>query len=72
MDYKLGATSFHEDPEDCFDEPSLSIQFSLGVATFSAFSIERRNSSWLELRLSGTHPILIPNLMSKSFSHHSC
>ncbi len=41
MDDKLGATSFPEDPKDCIDEPFLSIQFSLRIATFSALSTER-------------------------------
>ena len=36
MDYRFGATSFHKDPEDCFDEPSVSIQFSLRIAIFSS------------------------------------
>jgi hypothetical protein len=41
MDDRPGATSFHEDPEDCFEEPSVSIQFSLRIAISSTHSTEQ-------------------------------
>jgi hypothetical protein len=37
MDYELVATSFHEGPKDCFNEPFLSIQFSFRITIFSSF-----------------------------------